>query len=68
MNLSNFAFKYCDTTMQESLIRWFRTYSRMDIKIGLLELKTKNRIDYREMEKHFKEEIGCLLEKQIGKI
>ena len=68
MNLSNFAFKYCGIAMQEALIRWFRTYSRMDIKAGLLELKTKNKFDYREMESHFKREIGRLLEKQIGRL
>ena len=68
MNLSVFSFKYCNTTMQEALVRWFRTYSRMEIKTGLLELRTKNKIDYRGMERHFKEEIDCLLEKQIGRI
>lgn len=68
MNLSNFAFKYCNMTMQESLIRWFRIYSRTDIKMGLLELKTKNKIDYRDMERHFKKEIDRLLESHIGRI
>lgn len=68
MNLSDFAFKYCSATMQEALIRWFRSYSRMEIKIGLLELKTRNKINYREMEKHFKEEMDCLLERQIERI
>jgi predicted nucleotidyltransferase component of viral defense system len=68
MNLSDFAFKYCDATMQEALIRWFRTYSRIEIKTGILELKTKNKIDYKEMEKHFKKEIDCLLERQIDRI
>ena len=68
MNLSNFAFKYCNATMQEALVRWFRTYSRLEIKTGLLELETKNKIDYERMEKHFKEEIDCLLERQIGEI
>ncbi len=67
MNLSDFAFKYCGIAMQEALIRWFRTYSRMDIKAGLLELNTKNKFDYKEMESHFKREIGRLLEKQIGR-
>jgi len=68
MNLSSFTFKYCNPTIQEALVRWFRTYPRLEIKTGLLELKTKNRIDYREMEKHFKEEIDRLLEMQIGRI
>ena len=68
MNLSDFTFKYCGIAMQEALIRWFRTYPRMDTKTGLLELKTKNKLDYREMESHFKQEIGRLLEKQIGRL
>lgn len=68
MNLSYFALKYCSMAMQESLVRWFRTYSRMEIKIGLLELQTESKPDFREMEQHFKKEIDCLLEKQIGMI
>jgi predicted nucleotidyltransferase component of viral defense system len=68
MNLSDFAFKYCNATIQEALIRWFRTYSRIEIKTGILELKTKNKINYKEMEKHFREEIDCLLERQIDRI
>jgi len=68
MNLSDFVFRYCDMFMQEALIRWFRTYSRLDIKTGLLELSTKNKFDYNAMENHLKNEIGRLLEKQIGDI
>jgi len=60
--------RYCGIAAQEALIRWFRTYSRMDTKTGLLELKTKNKFDYREMESHFKQEINRLLERQIGKL
>jgi len=68
MNLSDFVFRYCEMSMQEALIRWFRTYPRLDIKTGLLELSTKNKFDYHAMENHFKNEIGRLLEKQIGDI
>lgn len=68
MNLSDFAFKYCNAVMQEALIRWFRTYPRMEIISGLLELQTKNKIDYRAMERHFKKEIDALLERQIEEI
>lgn len=66
MNLSMFAGKYCNPAMQEALINWFRSYPRLEIKSGILELKTKNRIDYREMEAHFKAEIDRILENQIG--
>lgn len=68
MNLSDFAFRYCNTAMQESLVRWFRIYSRIDIKSGLLELRTKNKVDYREIERHLKQEIDRLLDRQIGRI
>lgn len=68
MNLSDFAFKYCNAVMQEALIRWFRIYPRMEIISGLLDLQTKNKIDYRTMERHFKKEIDALLERQIEKI
>jgi len=68
MNLAGFALRYCNTVTQEALVHWFRTYSRMEIKTGLLELRTKNKVDFRDMEKHFKKEIDCLLEKQLGGI
>lgn len=66
MNLSTFAFKYCDATRQEALIRWFRTYDRIEIKTGLLDLMTKDRIEYDLIERHFKKEIDRLLEKELG--
>lgn len=68
MGLSKFSFKYGNELTQEALIRWFRTYDRMDIKTGLLELKVKKDLDYRIMEHHFKKEIDKILEKEIGAI
>lgn len=68
MNLSDFAIKYCNFTNQELLVHWFRTYPRMDIKTGLLDLMGAKKIDYRDMEKHFKAEIDKLLDRQIGRI
>ena len=65
MRLSDFAVKYCDSTRQEALIRWFRTYGRLELKTGLLELKVEKKIDYRELERHFKKEIDNLLEKEL---
>ena len=67
-NLSAFAGKYCNPAMQEALINWFRSYPRLEIKTGILELRTKNKVDYRAMEKHFKVEIGRILENQIGRV
>jgi predicted nucleotidyltransferase component of viral defense system len=68
MNLAGFVLRYCNAATQEALVHWFRTYSRMEIKTGLLELRTRNKLNFRDMEKHFKKEIDCLLEKQIGRI
>jgi hypothetical protein len=41
MELSRFTQSYCDQTRKETIIRWFRSYDRMHIKTGLLDLKVK---------------------------
>jgi predicted nucleotidyltransferase component of viral defense system len=66
MRLSKFAGKYCDAAQKEALITWFRTYNRMDIKTGLLDLATDNKINYPNIERHFKKEIDKLIAKEIG--
>lgn len=66
MGLSEFARRYCDSTRKEGLIIWFRSYDRMKIKTGLLDIITDNRIDYKNMERHFNEEINKLVKKEIG--
>ena len=66
MRLSEFAGRYCDSTRKEGLITWFRSYDRIEMKTGLLDIVTDNKIDYKSMEKHFDEEIGRLVRKEIG--
>lgn len=66
MRLSEFSSKFCNRVVRESLIRWFRTYDRMSIKTGLLELKVNNGFDYKDIERHFKKEIDTMLEKELG--
>lgn len=66
MPLYKFAHKYCEPVLKEAMVRWFRTYDRMDIKTGLLELRTREDVDYKLMEKHFKKEIDKLIEKEVG--
>ncbi len=68
MRLSDFCFKYCNQTTREAIIRWFRTYDRFDIKTGLLDLKLKKDVDYKDLEAHFKKEIGKIIEKEIEAI
>ena len=66
MRLSEFARRYCDFVRKEGLITWFRSYDRMKMKTGLLDIMTENKIDYTNMERHFKEEINRLVEKEMG--
>ncbi len=66
MNLSAFARAYCDANQREGLIRWFRTYSRLDMKTGIMELRAQTRPNYNQMERHFKKETDRLIEKEIG--
>lgn len=40
--LSAFVLDECDDLQKEALIRWYHTYSRSEIKIGLMELKTRH--------------------------
>ncbi len=61
-----FTGKYCNSAQKESLVRWFRTYDRMNIKSGLMELKTNKEIDYKLIEAHFKRQIGKLIESEVG--
>ena len=63
--LSDFAFKYCGQIMREGIINWFRSYSRLDMKTGLLDLQIAKDINYAKIEQHFKKEISKILEKEV---
>lgn len=65
MRLSDFSYKYASLITREALVRWFRTFSRFDIKTGILELKLKKQTDYQDMERHFRKEIDKILEKEV---
>jgi hypothetical protein len=64
IRLSEFSLRFGNPFIRENLIRWFRTYNRMDIKSGLLEFNMKKGIDYKDMEQHFKREIDRIIEKE----
>ena len=66
--LSKFASKYCNATIVESLIRWFRTFDRMEMINGILTLVTDKKVDYKNLEKHFKKEIDKIIERYLGEI
>ena len=68
MPLSKFANRYCDVTIIEGLVRWFRSFDRMDLTDGILTLNTNKKTHYRIMENHFKKEIDKIIKKQLSSI
>ena len=65
MRLSEFSFKYSSQVTREGIIRWFRTYSRLDMKTGILELEINKAVDYHEIERHFKKEVNKIIEEEV---
>ena len=65
MPLAEFVDKYCGPSQKEALVRWFKTYDRLEIKAGLLELLQRKEIDYKKMEAHFKQQVDKVLEKEL---
>lgn len=63
--LSEFAARHCDDLQKEALIRWYHVYSRSEIKMGLIELKERNPIEFVVIERHFKREINRLIEELL---
>jgi hypothetical protein len=61
MSLSKFVNEHCQQPQKESLIIWYRTYNRLEIKLGLLEINTDKKVEFQEMERHFKEEIDKII-------
>lgn len=59
--LSEFALEHCNDLQKEALIRWYHTYNRQEIKLGLMELRTRNPVEFVILERHFKQEIDELI-------
>ena len=64
MPLSKFAVEYCYPGQTESIVVWYRTYNRMAIKLGLLDISTDKKVDFQQMERHFRHEIEEMIEKE----
>jgi len=65
MPLSKFALEYCLSGQIESIVVWYRTYDRVAMKLGLLDIDTDKKIDFQEMERHFRYEIEQTIEKGL---
>ncbi len=68
MPLSQFVKKYCDATITEAVIRWFKTYDRMALTCGILEIAAEKSVDTKSIEKHFTQEINKIIQEQVGEI
>lgn len=66
--LSMFVEKYGSPLIREGLVRWFRSYDRMNMIDGVLTLKIGNEVDYKKIENHFKKEIDKIIETQLEDI
>lgn len=68
MSLSKFVSRYGSALMIEGIIKWFRSYDRMEMTDGALSLETDKAIDYKKMERHFKIEIDKIIESRLDEI
>jgi hypothetical protein len=65
MPLSEFVKRYCDRTVTEAVIRWYRTFDRTSMMDGVLDLITTSDVDYKAQERHFEKEVDKLVEFEI---
>lgn len=64
MPLSNFVNDFCPSE-KEKIIVWYNSYNRQEIKLGITELIIKKKVDFYEIEKHFKVEIEKMIEQEL---
>lgn len=65
IRLSDFVNKYCGQTLKEGVIRWFRTFNRIEMKADLADIKTDKPIEFREIDKHISIEIDTILSREV---
>lgn len=68
LRLSEFVNTYCGQALKEGIIRWFRQFDRMQMKIGLSEIRTDQKIEFRNIDRHFDDEIKKILLREIGEV
>ena len=63
--LSEFINEYGNAAMAEAIIRWQKTYDRLQMKTGLLDLITSRKVDAREVLGHFDKEVDQIIRGMI---
>lgn len=66
LGLADFVDKFCDQTLKEGIIRWFRTFKRLEIKMDLADIKTDKNIEFRDIDRHLAMQIDKILAREIG--
>ena len=59
--ISIFLSKFGESTLIERMIIWHKSYKRIEMKMGLLDIITDKQIDARSIIKHFDEQIATLI-------
>ena len=65
MPLSKFVSKYCSQIQTESIIVWYHKYNRMEIKLALNDIRTDKKVEFQEMERHFRLEIEQIVKQEL---
>lgn len=65
LRLSDFVNEYCEQTLKEGVIRWFRTFNRLEMKTDLAEIKSDELIEFKEIDKHLSGEIDKILLREV---
>lgn len=65
LSLADFVDKFCDQVLKESIIRWFRTFRRTEMKADMSEIKTDKNITFRDIDRHISAEIDKILSREI---
>ncbi|MDO8574813.1 MAG: nucleotidyl transferase AbiEii/AbiGii toxin family protein [bacterium] len=63
--LSKFAALHCNAAQIESIVVWYRRYGRMPIKLGLNDIRTDKKVNFQDMERHFRKEVEGLLKEEL---
>jgi hypothetical protein len=66
LSFSEFVSRYCDHPRKEGVIRWFRKFDRVEMKIDLADIKTNEKVEFRDIDRHFKNEIDKILLEEIS--
>jgi len=63
--LSDFVLEHCSDPQIESIVVWYRTYDRSAMKLGLHDIITDKKVEFQEIERHFRSEVEEIVKRTI---